>query len=177
MKKGGKGGNRTLTGLFYENKTNILLSFENNPNYTIQPFKGWKEIFFQQKKIALFLQKHAFYKFLYEKYNLKWEKYISRKLLPDNVLYIIPQKTFYIIEIKYQQVQGSVDEKLQTCHFKKLQYLKLLESTNNYVEFYYLLNKEWFDKPIYKDVLNYILMMGCRYYFDEIPLEELGIIL
>lgn len=42
-----------------------------------------------------------------------------KKLLPDDSIYVILNNTFFIIECKYQQVGGSVDEKLQTCDFKR----------------------------------------------------------
>ncbi len=42
------------------------------------------------------------------------------------------------------------------------------------VAFYYLLN-DWFRDPSYRDVLAYIEDVGCRYFFKEIPLEELGL--
>ena len=41
-------------------------------------------------------------------------------------LLVIVRETLFIIEVKYQQVEGSVDEKLQTCDFKRKQYLKLV---------------------------------------------------
>jgi hypothetical protein len=50
------------------------------------------------------------------------------------------------IEVKYQQVAGSVDEKLQTCDFKLKQYLKLVASLGIKVEYVYVLNN-WFKKP------------------------------
>ena len=64
---------------------------------------------------------------------------------------------------------GSVDEKLQTCHFKKRQYEKLVAPLGLRVAFYYLLN-DWFRNASYRDVLEYIEEVGCRYFFKEIPL-------
>jgi hypothetical protein len=49
-------------------------------------------------------------------------------------------KTLFIIEVKYQQVAGSVDEKLQTCDFKRKQYLKLVRSLELKVEYVYVLS-------------------------------------
>ena len=78
----------------------------------------------------------------------------------------------------YQIVQnndtGSVDEKLQTCDFKKKQYKKLLSQINIDVEYIYLLS-DWFKKPEYKDVLDYIISVGCSYYFNYIPLDKLNL--
>jgi len=74
-------------------------------------------------------------------------------LLPDDALLVIVRETLFIIEVKYQQVEGSVDEKLQTCDFKCKQYLKLVGSLGLKVEYVYVLN-DWFRNPRYKDVLD-----------------------
>mgnify|MGYP006922964372 FL=1 len=79
-----------------------------------------------------------------------------------------------IIEVKNQNVAGSVDEKLQTCDFKRKQYKKLLSQLNIEVEYIYILSK-WFKNPKYKDVLDYIISVNCQYYFDYIPLQKLGL--
>ena len=76
--------------------------------------------------------------------------------------------------MKFQQVAGSVDEKLQTCDFKKKQYQKLLAQLNIDVEYIYILSN-WFRKPEYKDVLDYIHSVHCFYYFEYLPLEKIGL--
>jgi hypothetical protein len=80
----------------------------------------------------------------------------------------------YIIEKKFQSGSGSVDEKLQTCDFKKKQYSKLLSVVNLKVEYIYFLN-DWFLRSEYDDVKQYITEVGCQYYFDELPLEAIGL--
>ena len=80
----------------------------------------------------------------------------------------------FILELKFQQIAGSVDEKLQTCDFKKKQYRKLLAPLNFEVEYFYILN-DWFRKPEYKDVLDYVISVGCQYYFHYLPLQKLGL--
>ena len=80
----------------------------------------------------------------------------------------------YIIECKFQRVEGSVDEKLQTCDFKKKQYKKLLAKANIDVEYMYLLS-DFFKNKKYKDVLDYIHSVGCYYYFEYIPLYTFGL--
>ena len=42
------------------------------------------------------------------------------------------------------------------------------------VEYIYLLS-DWFRNEKYKDVLNYIIDMGCDYYFEYLPLKRLGL--
>jgi hypothetical protein len=94
--------------------------------------------------------------------------------LPDEAILIIKDKTLYIIEMKFQEVTGSVDEKLQTCDFKNQQYKKLLAPLNISVKYAYVLN-DWFKKKEYKDVLDYVKSVGCYYFFEEIPLEFLDL--
>ena len=87
---------------------------------------------------------------------------------------MIINNTVFIIEVKHQQVAGSVDEKLQTCDFKKKQYIKLFSELNYKVEYVYILD-DWFRQDQYKDVRDYIISVGCRFYYNYIPLQELGL--
>ena len=95
-------------------------------------------------------------------------------MLPDEALYVIVNNTMYILEIKFQRVAGSVDEKLQTCDFKKKQFQRLFAPLNYEVEYIYILS-EWFNTPAYKDVLTYINSVGRHYYFGYLPLQRLGL--
>ncbi|WP_233707607.1 hypothetical protein [Helicobacter cetorum] len=61
-----------------------------------------------------------------------------------------------------------------SCGFKLWQYKKLFAPLNHKVEFIYILN-DWFKKPEYKDTLDYILSVNCRYYFEYLPLNEIGL--
>ena len=92
------------------------------------------------KKLPRIFKKHGFYRYL-KKIGVEWEKIISKKLLPDDSIYVIINNTLFIIECKYQQVEGSVDEKMQTCDFKKKQYQKLMAQVNIDVEYIYLLSE------------------------------------
>lgn len=107
-------------------------------------------------------------------YNGESVAFIFKRLLPDDSIYVIINNTFYIIEGKFQKVAGSVDEKLQTCDFKKKQYKKIFSRLNIEVQYIYLLS-DWFLKSEYKDVLDYIISVGCEYYFNYIPLQKLGL--
>ena len=80
----------------------------------------------------------------------------------------------YIIEKKFQNCAGSVDEKLPGCHFKKLEYQKLFNPLHFDVEFIYIFN-DWFLDERYRDTLDYIVNMGCHYFYNEIPLDFLGL--
>lgn len=175
MKTGGLGGANTLTGLNFESKVDFQKLLEKVPGYSIDKVsdKAGMGVFFDGKLIARCFRKHDFYKFLTES-GVDWHKMLSKKLLPDDAMLVIVRETLFIIEVKYQQVGGSVDEKLQTCDFKRKQYLKLVANLGLKVEYVYVLN-DWFKNPAYKDVLDYIHSVNCHYKFNELPLAWLGL--
>lgn len=169
MIKNGKGGGNTKTGLVFEGKTDLATFLNSQNGYRVT--NG--DVFFNDEKVARIFKKHGFYKYLRE-LGIEWEKIISKRLFPDDSIYVIINNTLFIIECKFQQVEGSVDEKLQTCDFKKKQYQKLMSRANIEVEYIYLLCN-WFKNPKYKDVLDYIISVRCQYYFEYIPLTKLGL--
>ncbi len=174
MKKDGIGGANTKTGLAFEGKTDLHTFLCAQKDYSCKKdSNGFVEVFYKNKSVAYIFKKHNLYKFL-ESRNIDWTKILSKKLLPDDSIYVIVNNTLYIIECKFQQVEGSVDEKLQTCDFKKKQYKKLLAPLNIDVDYIYLLS-DWFKNPKYKDVLDYIISVGCSYYFEYIPLKKLNL--
>jgi hypothetical protein len=171
MKKGGKGGSRTnITGLKFEKKTDLKTAFSILNGYTVNE----NNIYFNNEKVAESYKKNELYEKLLNKYNINWKKIFTKKLLPDEAIFVIKHNTVYFIEKKFQSVSGSTDEKLQTCEFKKLQYKKLLRKTNLRIEYGYILN-DWFNKKCYKDVLEFIKSKDCFYYFKEIPFSFLGL--
>lgn len=170
MKKGGIGGANTKTGLYFEGDVDFLTFIKKQKNYSV---KG-NDIFYKGEKIAMSFKKHDLYKYL-EKEGINYRNFISKKLLPDDAIFVIVNNTMFILEIKFQEVTGSTDEKLQTCDFKIKQYRKLLASLNVEVQYIYILNN-WFKKPEYKDVLDYIISInGCSYYFNYLPLQKIGL--
>ena len=165
----GKGGGNTITGLNFERERDILSLLKTKKGYKV---KG-AAILYNGKEVARSYKKNALYKFLESK-KVNYKKILSKKLLPDEALYVIINNTLFIIEMKFQKVAGSVDEKLQTCDFKRKQYTKLMAPLNIEVEYIYILS-EWFKTPAYKDVLDYIISVGCQYYFKYLPLQKLGL--
>ena len=170
MKKGGTGGGRTVTGLHFESRQPLVAIINALPDYSVAHDK----FYFRGQEVGQFYTKNKLYKKLLEPKGIDYKELISKKLLPDDAIFIISKNTLFIIEIKFQGVAGSVDEKLQTCDFKNKQYRKLLAPLNIDVKYVYVLN-EWFMKKEYKDVLNFINSVGCFYFFDEIPLDFLGL--
>ena len=169
MKKGGIGGANTKTGLYFEGKVDFLTFIKRQRGYSV---KGNK-VFYNNKEVALSFKKQGLYKYLKEK-GVDYRNFISKRLLPDDAIYVIANNTIFIIEIKFQSGSGSTDEKLQTCDFKIKQYRKLLAQLNIEVKYVYILN-DWFKQPGYKDVLDYIISIeGCSYYFNYLPLQKIG---
>ena len=175
MKTGGVGGGNTLTGLNFEKKVDFQKLIGIIPGYEIKKVtdKAGMEVFFEGNLVARCFRKYDFYEFLTES-KINWKKLLSKRLLPDDALLVIVRETLFIIEVKYQQVAGSVDEKLQTCDFKRKQYLKLVSPLELKVEYVYVLSN-WFKKPEYKDVLDYIHSVNCHYKFNELPMSWLGL--
>jgi hypothetical protein len=169
MKEKGRGGGNTITGLHFERKTDILSLLNTKNGYKVIR----NSIYFEEKQVARSFKKYALYRFLKSE-GVDYTKIISKKLLPDEAIYVIVNNTLFIVEMKFQKVGGSVDEKLQTCDFKRKQYAKLMAPLNIEVEYIYILS-DWFRKPEYKDVCDYIISVGCQYYFDYLPLQKLGL--
>lgn len=169
MIKGGRGGGNTKTGLLFEKRVDLLTLLRESAGYSVKN----NVIYYDGEEVARNYKKNNLYKYL-ESRGVNYKNYISKKLLPDEALYVIVNNTLFVVEIKFQTTAGSVDEKLQTCDFKKKQYRKLMSPLNIDVEYIYILN-DWFRKPEYKDVLDYVTNVGCYYYFHYLPLQKLGL--
>ncbi|WP_379546482.1 hypothetical protein ACFCW2_11330 [Qipengyuania sp. DSG2-2] len=176
MIEGGVGGANTGTGLQFEARCDFLTLLQDIPGYEVRPMVGraGSGVYFETKLLARTFQKHQFYNYLEEE-GIDWKVMVSKKLLPDDAILVITRKTLNIVEVKFQKVAGSVDEKLQTCDFKRKQYMKLVGGLGLSVAYIYVLNRDWFDKPAYKDVLEYIRSVNCDYCFDFLPLAWLGL--
>lgn len=125
------------------------------------------ENYVHMKSHGIDVSKHKLYKYL-ESHNVNWSEIISRKLLPDEAYWDENSKTLTVYEKKYQQSEGSADEKPQTCGFKIWEFNKLgaaLGATN--VTYTYILSN-WFKAEKYRDMLEYIRTVpGCDYIFEE----------
>jgi len=126
----------------------------------------------QLNKEGIDLTKHNLYKHLKNE-GIDWTKIISKKLLPDEAYYNPETKELNIYEKKYQQTAGSADEKPQTCAFKLHQFKKIGDALGaDYVSYTYIFN-DWFKKPEYADMLDYIRSIdGCDYIFEDELVER-----
>ena len=165
------GGSRTNeNGLSFEGRTDLLESFHNHPDFDVRE----NQVFQNNNLVGEYYEKHSFYKQFLEVNGVDWKNIVSKKYLPDSVFVNHTNNTIYVIEKKFQEGSGSVDEKLQTCDFKKKIYQQLLFSLDYEVNYYYLLN-DWFTKSEYRDVFDYIDSVGCKKFIEFIPFEELGL--
>lgn len=164
------GGARTnANGLSFEQTTSLEDALKN-AGYNVYDTK----VFDGEKLIGLTVPKNKIYSCFLEPNGINYAHYNSKKWLPDECFIHLDDSVSYIIEKKFQNCDGSVDEKLPSCHFKRLEYEKLFTPLNFRVEYLYVFN-DWFLKEKYRDTLEYIEMMNCRFFFNEIPLAFLGL--
>ena len=178
MKAGGTGGaNTNANGLRFEARADLSVLFEAK-GYTLTDCPFGKVLNLKGKPIGLLFTKgggerHGLYRYLGSR-GVDHTKILSKRLLPDGALLNTLNGTLYIIEMKFQAKDGSVDEKLQTCNFKKGRYLALCSPIGIKVHFIYVLN-DWFKDQRYKDTLNYVEESQCAYFYNEVPPEVLGL--
>jgi len=114
-------------------------------------------------KDGIDLTKNKLYSYLKER-GVDWQTFLSRKLLPDEAYF--DGHTLWIYEKKYQQTEGSADEKPQTCAFKIWEYRKIAAAMGAENVKYTYIFSEWFRKDKYRDMLEYIKSVdGCDYLF------------
>lgn len=113
------------------------------------------------------VSKHDLYRLL-EKKGINWKNFLSRKLLPDECYWDEDAKTLSVFEKKFQQSEGSADEKPQTCAFKIWEFSKIGKALGAEKVTYTYILSSWFAHPKYKDMLAYIKTVpGCDYILKE----------
>lgn len=157
MNINGGGSNTNKNGIKFERDTNLYDMFVKS-GVSVDP--------------GCFHGQRNFSKYIKVSFGIDTKDIWSKQLCPDEAFF--HNNNIFIIEKKWQQVAGSVDEKLQTCVFKKLQYEKVASRVGMKVVYVYLMN-DWFNKPSYKDMLDFIEDNGCHYFFNEIPIDFFGI--
>lgn len=167
--KHGGGAKTNANGLRFEQDTSLNTALIN-AGYRIQE----EEVFSGNKSIGFSVPQHKLYSKFLEPNGIHYSDYNSKKWLPDECFINKKEKTAYIIEKKFQNSPGSVDEKLQGCDFKKKMYKNLFTPLDYNVVYLYVFN-DWFKHHRYRDILDYIKEKGCYYFFNEIPLSFLGL--
>lgn len=164
------GGSRTnKNGLGFEKRVDVREAINNQSSYNV----NGNIIELNGNPVGILTEKYGLYRdILKPVFGIDYKTRISKRLDPDAAILI--DNVLYIIEKKFQEMSGSVDEKLQTCDFKKSQYERLFKGTGIIIKFYYVLS-EWFKSPQYRDVFSYIERVGCKYFIVDLPLEEIGL--
>lgn len=168
--KHGGGAVPNINGLHFEQETSldealIRAGFVIDANHDV-----WKNGIRFGKSV----KKNSFYKLFLEPNGIDYRKYNSKRWLPDECFVNENTKTVYVIEKKFQNSSGSVDEKLSACVFKRAEYQKLLTPLGYHAEYMHVMN-DWFRQPQYKDILNYCEENQSPYFFNNIPLEAIGL--
>jgi hypothetical protein len=149
---GAGGANTNKNGHSYEEFTDLKTNYKtcdfNKSEHVYEVvFEGYDRTFVKVNKSELhtYMKKHG-------------EKNIELQpapgcLKPDEAYIDRENKIAIIIEKKFQQGTGSVDEKIQTGHFKKLHYQELFP---NFKIYYIYCLSDWFKKNKYNSTLNYL---------------------
>jgi flagellar biosynthesis regulator FlaF len=206
MSSSNSGGAKTKTGAKFESRIwdrlksqikssaeNILFEEGSGLNFlmsdSVANSKKRGRIFVDGELLGFMCSQDDLYNFLAENYptvaRTKTEtenrkrlikSILSKNLNPDMAFVNLQSKKLVIVEIKAQNKDGSVDEKLETVDFKRKQYAKLVEKTDiETVEFKWILDKR-FEHAKYSDVKGYIKEMNSDFLIDEINPEFVGIL-
>lgn len=149
---GAGGANTNKNGLSYEEKTNLETLYsectENKKNKSkIIKFIGYENELINANKSML----HKYMENLGEKHPSLQSAAGCKE--PDEAYIDLARKYIFVIEKKFQQTPGSVDEKIQTAAFKKYHYSNLFP--NFKIHYIYCLS-DWFKRDEYKSVLEYL---------------------
>lgn len=169
INKHGGGAQTNVNGLQFEQDTSLNTALIN-AGYIIQGISILKN----NKLIGYSVAKHKLYSEFLKHNGIDYTTINSKKWLPDECFINLKNHTAYIVEKKFQNTAGSVDEKLVGCDFKKQEYEKLFAPLGYKVVFVYIFN-DWFLHQQYRDVFKYIEEVNCYYFFNEIPLTFLGL--
>jgi len=154
---GAGGSNTNKNGLPYEEFTDLKSNTIHIMDNVIE-FKGYSRKFKKANKSNL----HKYMKKI-NQMNIELIPAQGCKQ-PDEAYIDETDKTIFIIEKKFQQTSGSVDEKIQTGPFKKYHYEELFPKFKIY--YIYCLS-DWFKQEEYKSVLNYLKINGIPIFWGS----------
>jgi hypothetical protein len=171
MIAGGTGGANTMSGALFEevakgkapgipvHKTNLRTHFEENTDKLYSLSKIFpKNTGLPTSEIPKDKMERA----------RKFEgKYLLTKALePDECWIDYESSTMTVFEKKFQDTDGSVDEKIQTSDFKWRQYKKIATELGLENVYYIFILGDYFKNPYYKDALDYVRSIPyCDYFF------------
>ena len=112
---GGKGGGNTKTGLTFEGNTDLSEFLNAQKDYYVS--EG--NVFYKNDLVGRIFKKHGFYKFL-DELKIEWKNIVSKRLLPDDSIFVIIANTLFIIECKFLDVQCKLLKKLHLILIKHI---------------------------------------------------------
>lgn len=116
-----------------------------------------------------FTSKYSFNRWVKEEFDKSWESVgIKWKMLPDESVFCPEILRVSILEKKFQNTAGSVDEKILTGVAKALAYEKLFAGTGVQVQYAFLLN-DWFKKERYTYFIDLNNTFGIKTFFNTVP--------
>lgn len=114
MRARGTGGAATRTGLVFEKRVSLEKLFRGLTGYrVVDSEQAGLEIIYAGRPVARLFKGYRFYDYLAEE-GIDWKQVVSKRLLPDEALLVNVRDTLFVVEVKFQHIPGSVDEKLQT---------------------------------------------------------------
>lgn len=201
MKQGGTGGaNTNANGLKFESNTDLAKKIVDElsdkyelkehifPESLVKPIASKAPVYDVYNKstkilVGIITKQKQFYNILFEVYGLK--NIHSKTWKPDEVFFNLARNTVFIVEKKWQQTNGSVDEKLFGFNAKRILYQEIFNQIDNEpnipIEFATLLNSwywlegNYYDKNgiiknntvSYHDYFNSLRNNGIRIMFDD----------
>lgn len=172
MKLGGKGGSHTnQTGLPFEKRSNLAdnLKTDLSEQYSLIPYQfndssnkskalTYNVIRLADKtRVGIIAQKHQFYRVLdqeFSMYNVNHKEW-----QPDEAFINLENKTVYIVEKKWQQTSGSVDEKIFGFVNKRRLYQEIF-------------NQQQIDEP--KIAVEFAAMFNSSYWIYAMSKAEIS---
>ena len=80
MRSGGVGGSNTLTGLDFEQESDLLGLLDSLPGYSIRKAAIGKDILYNNNVVANCYRKHDLYRYLDSK-QVDWKSILSKKII------------------------------------------------------------------------------------------------
>jgi len=166
---GAGGPNTNKNGLKFEEVADLKDRYESiqtsqNGIGSEVKFKGHSLTFIKVSKSAL----HKYMQKIGEK-NMTLKPAAGCKF-PDEAYIDLERNIIFIIEKKFQQESGSVDEKLQTGCFKQSHYKGLFPKFKIY--YMYCLS-DWFKSDDYESVLKYLKDGGIHVFWGSSEKEKM----
>lgn len=193
MKKGGVGGaNTNRGGLAFERSTDLVARIQRDLNeiYDVRQISIAQPVIKTAKgsvyeiikkstgnTVGIITKQMQFYNVMYNNYQ-GLENQNHKKWKPDEAFFNFETNTVYIVEKKWQQSTGSVDEKIFGFVNKRRLYQNnfnhLSKEPKPTVEFSALFNKDyWVDgnkgrnEASYADYFDNLRIDGVKIFFDE----------